>query len=143
MLERGVLIYVARDVERRQLANLGGVRDRPAEDHDRRLYGVEPTQSADQIDTLRLRETQVDDDQVNLVQIHLHAHDELVPIRDRHGAVSCPFECRLEAVANEGRIVGDDDDFGGDGCSGTHASEYRYGKFATLGFVADIVMISL
>jgi hypothetical protein len=57
--------------------------------------------------------------------------------------VARPFEHRLEAVANKGRIVGDDDDFGSDGCSGTHVSEYRYGKFATLGFIADIVTISL
>jgi hypothetical protein len=92
---------------------------------------------------LRLRKTQINNDQVDLVQFGLHARDELVPIRDRHGAVARPVECRLEAVANEGRIVGDDDDFGSDGCSGTHASEYRYGKFATLGFVADIAMISL
>ena len=143
MLERGVLIYVARDVERRQLADLGGVRDRAAENQDRRLYRVELPQSPDQIDTLRLRKTQIDDDQVDPVQFRLHPRDELVPVRDRHSAVACPFECRLEAVANEGRIVGDDDDFGGDRCSGTHDSEYRYGKFATVGFIADIVTISI
>ena len=81
---------------------------------------------------MRLRQTQIDDDQVDLVQFHLHARDELVPIGDGHGTVARPFEHRLEAVANKGRIVGDDDDFGSDGCSGTHIFEYRYGKFATL-----------
>ena len=143
MLERGVLIDIPGDVERRQLADLAGVRDRAAEDQDRRLYRVEPSQSPDQIDTLRLRKTQIDDDQVDLVQFRLHPSDELIPIRNRHRPVARSFERRLEAVANEGRIVGDDDDFGGNRCSGTHASEYRYGKFATLGFIADIVMISL
>ena len=62
---RAVLVDVAGDAERRQLAHFVGAGDRAAEDQNRQPAVVELADRAHQIDAGRVRQPQVEDDQID------------------------------------------------------------------------------
>ena len=114
VLQRGVLVDVAGDVQRRKLADLAGIRDRAAEDDNGRLLGIDVAKCAHEADAVGLWQTEIDHDQVNLGEIRFDARDELVAAGNGDGLVPRRFEHRLEAVAHECGVVRDDHRLGRD-----------------------------
>ena len=69
VLRRAVLVDVAGDAERRQLPDLFGAADRPAEDEDGQAAAVEFADGAHQLDAGREREPQVEHEEVDLREV--------------------------------------------------------------------------
>ena len=65
-----------------------------------------------------MRQPQVDDEQIELREVGAHAGEQLGGAFHGHGAMAGALQRRLEAVADERRIVGDEDGFGAGGASG-------------------------
>ena len=67
--DAGVFVHVSGDPERREVAHLGGVGNRPAEHDDRRLLGRHPAKAANEVDAAAVGETQVKDHQVDRLPV--------------------------------------------------------------------------
>ena len=101
------------------------------------------SQQPDEVDAVRLRQAQIRDDEVDFVGIGCDPGNQLQAVRHRDRSVARGLECRLEPVADERRIIRDNHGLGSGSCCGLHASEYRFGDTAALGFIADPIAISL
>src|SRR6266545_2156133 len=143
MLRRRVLIHIAGDTQRRELADLLGARDRPAEDHHRRAKLIDLTERSYETDTMSLWQTQVEYQQVDSWSLGSHPRNQLRAAGCRGGAVSSRLECRFEPIAHERRVVGHQDGFRGRRCYAGHRRLYRKSRRLTLGFVAGIAHISI
>ena len=68
VLHRAVLVDVAGDAERGELAHFVGAGDRAAEDQNRQPAVVELADRAHQLDARRVRQPQIEDDQIDLLR---------------------------------------------------------------------------
>src|SRR6185503_5011295 len=107
VLHGAVLVDVAGDAERGQLAHFVGARDRAAEDQHRQAPFVELADRANQVDARRVRQPQVDDDEINLCKIGADARQQLGRALDHDRLVPGALDRRAKAVAHERRVVGD------------------------------------
>ena len=112
VLHGAVLVHVAGDAQRRQLAHFVGVGDRAAEDQDRQPAAVQLADAADEIDTGGVGQAQIDDEQIDLGEVGAHPREQLDGALDRHGAVARRLQRGLEAVSDERGVVGDEDGLG-------------------------------
>ena len=99
VLHGAVLVDVAGDAERRELAHFVGAGDRAAEDQDRQPPVVELADRPDQIDARRVRQPQVEDDEIDLVEIGADARQQLGRALDRRS----PGARRPRAPRESGR----------------------------------------
>ena len=99
VLHRAVLVDVAGDAERRQLAHLFGGRDRAAEDQNRQPAAVELADRPHQLDAAGMRQPQIEDDQVDPRQVGAHAGEQLGGALD----VSAVWPAPSSAVAKRSR----------------------------------------
>ena len=65
VLHRAVLVHVAGDAERRELAHLVCAGNRAAEDQDRQPAAVELADRSDQIDARRVRQPEIENEQID------------------------------------------------------------------------------
>ena len=79
---------------------------------------------AHQLDARRVRQPQVEHDQIDLAEIGADARQQLRGALDRDGLVAGVLQRRAETVADERRVVGDDDRLGRDRGAG-HQENYR------------------
>ena len=114
VLHGAVLVHVPRDPQRRELAHLVGAGDRAAEDQDRQPALVELPDGTDQVHSGGVRQAQVEDDQIDMIDVGADPRQQFGRALDRYGLVSRALERGAKAVADERRIVGDNDGFGGD-----------------------------
>ena len=114
VLHGAVLVDVAGDAERRQLAHFVGARDRAAENQDRQPAVID---LADLAHDVRRRyacgRRRSSDQQVELGRLGAHARQQFCRALDRERAMARALDRRLEAVANERRVVGDENGFRG------------------------------
>src|SRR5688572_19100392 len=106
MLHRAVFIHITGHAKRAQLAHFLGACYRTAENQNRQAPIVELADAADQVDPRRVRQTQVDDEQVELREVGAHASEQLGGAFDGDGAMAGAFEGALEALAYERGVVG-------------------------------------
>ena len=66
----------------------------------------------------RVRQPQIDDQQIELREVGAHAREQLGGAFHRHRAMSGALERALEAVADERGVVGDEDGLCAGGASG-------------------------
>ncbi len=109
VLDGAVLVDVSRDTQRRELTHLVGVHDRTAEDQDRKPALVELPDRADQVDAGRVRQAEIEHDEIDLLQIGPHAGQQLRRALDDDRLVPGGLERGAKTVAYERRVVGDDD----------------------------------
>ena len=83
VLHGAVLVDVAGDAERGELAHFVGARDRAAEDQNRQPPFVELADRADQVDARRVRQPQIEDDQIDLCKIGADPRQQLGRALDR------------------------------------------------------------
>ena len=147
VLHRAVLIHVAGNAERGQLAHLFRARYRTAENQNRQAPVVELADAADQVDPGGVRQAQVDDQQIELREVGPHAREQLGGAFHRHGAMAGALERALEAVAHERGVVGDENGLGGRGAGGHHSTEvslmYRNATSKALACVAELIRLSI
>ena len=131
VLARAVLVHITRDAECRQVADLGGIGDGAAEHDDRQAALVDLPHVPHELGTGRVRQPEVEQDQVDPLEIRPDACQQFGggPHRDR--PVARFLERRLEAVAHERGVVGDEHGL----CrarSGTHRVLYRRAPSASV-----------
>ena len=114
VLQRRVLVHVAADIQRGELAHFRGAGNRAAEDDDGRLFQIDIAQCAHEVHTMAMRQPQIDDDEIDRGEVGLDARDELASARHRNSLVAGALERRLEAVPHKGRVVRDDHRLGRD-----------------------------
>jgi hypothetical protein len=109
VLHGAVLVDVAGDAERRQLAHLVGVRDRAAEDQDRQPSLIQLADRSHELHPGIVRQPQIQHDQIDVREIGEHARHQLGRALDDDRLVACVLDRRAESIAHERGIVGDDD----------------------------------
>ena len=109
MLHGAVLVDVAGDAECRQLAHFVGAGHRAAEDENRQPALVHLADVADDVEAGRVGQPQIEDEQIELRQVDAHAREQFGGAFDGQGAMSGALDRRLEAVADERRVIGDED----------------------------------
>jgi hypothetical protein len=112
VLHGAVLVDIAGNTERREFAHLVRRGDRAAEDQDGQPSAVKLPDGADEIDAARMRQPQIEDDQVQPIEIRPDARQQLRGALDGQRLVSRAEERRREPVAHERGVVGDDDSLG-------------------------------
>src|SRR6478752_7934060 len=112
VLHRAVLVDVSDHAQPRQLAHFLGRRNRTAEDENAEAPLVDLPDRAHEIDARRVREPEVERDEVDAIEIGAHACQQLHGTAYDNRPVPGFFERRLEAVAHEARVVGDHDRLG-------------------------------
>ena len=142
MLDGRVLVHVADHTQGVELAHLIGACDRPAEHHDRRAM-VELANGLKEHDPVALRDAKIDDDQVDPRDIGSNLCQQLLARLRRHGLVAGSLDRRLEPVAHECGIVGDQHGSPGEPSRGGHRNTIGNRAPQSLGFIAQILMSSL
>jgi hypothetical protein len=142
VLPGAVLVHVPCDAECRQLAHFRGIGDGAAEYDDGQATLVDLPHVPHELGTGRVRQAQVEQDEVDSLEIRPQPCQQLGggPYRDR--PVARILERRLEPVAHERGVVGDEHGL----CrarSGTHRVLYRRGRAQALGRVARLWTLSL
>ncbi len=122
MLHGAVFVDVPRDAEPREVADLVGARDRAAEDQNREPAVVDLADRADEFHAARMRQPEIEHDEVDAVALGSHAREQLGRALDGHSRVSRTEQRRREPVPHERRVVGDDDGFGGGHGNSRHVS---------------------
>ena len=72
-----VLVDVAGDAQRGEVAHLVGGGDRPAEDEDGQPPLIDLADRANQLDAAGMRQTQIEYDQIDLREVGAHAGEQL------------------------------------------------------------------
>jgi hypothetical protein len=111
VLHRAVFVDVAGDAERRERADLIRVRNRSAEHEDRQTAFVDPPDRPHDLDAACIRQPQIDQNKVDLLQISADPREQFDARLDRNRAVSrCEYGVG-KTVAHERAVVGNDDGF--------------------------------
>ena len=113
VLHRAVLVDIAGDAQRRQLAHFVGARHRAAEDENRQPPVVELADVADDFHAGRVRQPQIEHQQVELVEFGADARQQFRGAFRGQRAMAGAFDRRLEAVAHKRRVIGDENGFRG------------------------------
>ena len=142
VLHGAVFVDVAGDAERGELAHLVGARDRAAEDQHRELAVVEFADRSDEVDARRMRQAQIQDDEIDGVQIGADPRQQLRGALDRDRFVAGVFDSRAKPIANKRSVVGDDHCFARDRGAG-HLRAYRNSPVAAIVEIADPRTFSL
>src|SRR5688572_26199873 len=124
VLHRGVLVDVADDTQRLELPDLVGTGNRSAEDDDARSM-VELSNGLQKCDAVTLWKPQIEDDQVEAGAICTNLREEFLARLRGHGAVTGRFDGRLETIAHERGIVGDQHGSPGEPSLSGHRKFYR------------------
>jgi hypothetical protein len=117
VLDRTVLVDVADDAQRRQLAHLVGARDRAAEDQHGQPARVDLAQAAHEVQAGGVRQPEIEDDQVDPIEVRPYAREQLHGAAHGDRAVTRLLERRLEAVPHEAGVVRNDDGLRGRGAT--------------------------
>src|SRR3954466_16005453 len=142
VLHRAVLVDVAGDAERRKLAYFVRVGDRAAENQQRQLALVKLADRPNQLDARRVRQTPIDDDEIDLCEVGANTRQQLDGAAHEDRFVACLFDCRAETITHERSVVGDDDGLRGDRGTG-HRFRYRNHASRALPRVAELRRFSL
>ena len=113
VLDGAVLVDVAGDAQRGQVAHLVGGGDRAAEDEDGQPPLIDLADGAHQLDPAGVRQPEIEDDQIDSREVGAHAREQLRGALHRERGMTGAEEGRGEAVPHEGGVVGDDDGLGG------------------------------
>lgn len=108
MLDGDVLVEISGDAERRQLSGVVSIGDAAGEHEDRQPPFVELADAPDQLGAGCVRHPQINHDQVQIVRIGAHVREQLGDRFDDHGAMPRGVERRLEAIAHERRVRGNE-----------------------------------
>ena len=113
VLDGAVLVDVAGDPQRGEVAHLVGGGDGPAEDQDGQPPLIDLADGANQLDAAGVGQTEIEYDQIDLREVGAHAGEQLGGALHREGGMTGAEERRGEAVPHEGGVVCDDDGLGG------------------------------
>jgi hypothetical protein len=90
VLDGAVLVDVARDAERGEIADLLGRGDGAAEHEDGQLALVQLADRADEIDAAGVRQPQIEHDEIDAREIRAYARQQLGGALDRQRRVAGP-----------------------------------------------------
>ena len=113
VLHGAVLVDVAGDPKRGEVAHLVGGGDRPAEDEDGQLPLIDLADGAHQLDAAGVRQPEIEYDQIDLREVGAYAGEQLRGALHRERGMTGAEEGRSEAVPHESGVVCDDDGLGG------------------------------
>jgi hypothetical protein len=108
VLDGAVLVHVTGDTQGGELPHFLGVRDRTAEHENRQPALVELPDDPHQLHAARMRQPQVQDDEVDYVPVGLHPCQQLGGRLERNGAMTRLLERVGEAIPHERRVIGDE-----------------------------------
>src|SRR5215207_2445627 len=109
VLHRAVLVHVPGAAERGEIAHLSGGGDRAAEHQDRQPAAVDLADTAHQLDAPRVRQPQIQHEEVELGEVLADMRQQFGGALDRDRFVAGAHERRGEPIAHERGVVGDDD----------------------------------
>ena len=109
VLHGAVLVDVAGNAERREIAHFVGVGDGAAENQNRQPPFVQRPERPDKLDAGRGRQVQVEHDEIDGRHVIANPREQLRPALHRHRVVAGAFERGAEAVADKRGVVSDDD----------------------------------
>ena len=131
VLRGAVLVHVTGHAQRAEIADLFGACDRTAEDQQRQPAGVQFPDRADQLDPGRVRQPEIEHDQIDAAGDRRARASADPPRCDRDRVVSRGLEGGLKAVPDVRRIVSDHHGLGTDRRTG-HVRRYRSASAATM-----------
>ena len=114
VLGRAVFVDVAGNPQGGQRADLVGAGDGAAEEQDGDAPVVDRADGLDDGDARGARQLQVEHDEIDVGAVAAHAGEQVGCAADGDGPMSGILDGRAEPVADERRVVGDDDRFRGD-----------------------------
>ena len=125
VLDGAVLVEVAGDAQRRQLADFVHAGHRAAEHQDRESPLIQLPDPPHQLDTRRVRHAQIERDQIEIRQVRAHVRQQLRDALDHQRAMPRGVERGHEAIPHKWCVGGDENGLACDRCGRHNARMTR------------------